>query len=488
MKNDYENLKNLIPLFGYSGLALERFKRKIDQQDISPVYKKIIKEDKRFIIKIENEDKETLDSGWNLFKTSFYPFCLTFKINYENFFNNSFIFKKQSKKLFKACKEFSKEVKDIDKVFEKISALSLPKKDLFLILSVNLNDFILCSTKNSWTSCLNLESGTFWSSISGFLIDKNRSMIYLSDLQEKEFEGINSYKMYNRGWGLLDDKGNINVNIYYPLRADFNTDLLSKIFGFKIVTQDNFFKSKYSIKPIFNDNKVFLYGFQDYTKFSLENKKFFLKDYNKSGCFDIAKNFVNNNEIDKHENIYNLPEDIYEVNSLSQCYFMKCEICGKKEYSNIFLNNKVYCKECLKQEELKCSECKGLHKNNFFTILNEVICKKCKEKEEYVKCKKCKKYFIGNGEEVCEDCQAPESIHKCIHCQEYFESDKIYNLAKTMFLPVDKKTFIPMGNNEFICDNCFEDFCEKENIIYCEDCGNYYEGTPESNCLFCGNK
>lgn len=484
MKNDYDNLINILDLFGYSGDGLESFKKQINNQDISSVYKKIIMEDKRFIVKIEDEHRQIIDSGWKLFQKEFKEFCEKFSITYTDFTNNSFKEGKQTKKLFKSVKLFYPKFKlSTEGAIERISSLCLPKKDLFYVFSVNLNDFILCSTKNSWTSCLDFNGGSFWSSLSGFLVDKNRAIIYVSDLEEKNYKGIESYKMYDRSWCLLDSNNDINVNISYPKKEEPNVLIISKIFGIDFKTLKNSFKSKFLIKPIFNDNKVFPYGYQDNSSFILEENGARIKGSDGYGCYAITKNFFGKKEIERHDDLYLVEED--SPINIKDTFMTECELCGKKESSNICINDTMYCKECFDKEKIECFCCGKSFKEKFITTDNEVVCRKCKKKEEYTKCIKCNKYHSELGE-LCENCLASSEVFKCIKCMEYFDSYSIYDLSKTMFLPVGRKTFIPIKKIGIVCDDCFEDLCVEEKIVYCENCGKQHEDTFDKKCNNCG--
>ena len=489
----YEKIKELLPCFGYSGEALELFNKKIEENDIAPAYKKLMDENGRFITKIEIRNREDLDEGWKLFKSIFKSFCIKFEVDYLNFFSNNILISKQTKKLFKTCKEYyNNEVSKltnfngtIEEAFEIISAMSLPKKELYMVLSVNLEDFILCSTKNPWTSCLNIENGDFWSSLSGLFLDKNRAMLYVSDLSEKEYLGIKSLVMFNRSWVLLDSNEDFNVNISYPTKANVNIDIVSKILCHPVKSLQEDFISRYEIKPILNDNKVFPFGFQDGTEFLTDGKTFRIKGSTKSGCYDIVKSFNNSYSIDRHDNIYYVSNKLKIGKSIAETFIVECEICGKKESSNIFVNNTFLCKDCFGNEKLVCSVCGKPYKKKFLTTDNEIICEKCKAEDDYIKCKKCGRHFVSYGDELCEECSTSIALIKCDMCGEY---KNIIDLTKTLYRPIEKRVMIPFNNNGKVCDSCFEKFIlnMKKEIIFCENCGQYYEKGTEETCRICG--
>ena len=59
-------------------------------------------------------------------------------------------------------------------------------------------------------------------------------------------------------------------------------------------------------------------------------------------------------------------------------FIVECEICGKKENSNIFINDTFLCKECFGKEHLVCSVCGKSYKKKFLMTDNEIICENCK--------------------------------------------------------------------------------------------------------------
>jgi len=151
--------------------------------------------------------------------------------------------------------------KKIEKIYERIGRNKMPNTGMFLVASLNFADWFLCSTSESWDSCLNLESehqGAFYLGIPGLIGDKSRIMFYLTNGTEKEYRGIKSYKMIARTWGILDLKDRrTSLNIIRPYPSDMNlpeiiTSNFAKEFeGTNIYPCKNINKSRYSFEALY---------------------------------------------------------------------------------------------------------------------------------------------------------------------------------------------------------------------------------------------
>jgi hypothetical protein len=478
---DYKKILELLPSYGYDGNNLIIAQEKIRNQFIDETYRAVIDEDGRFIKKIESADRELLDNGWKLFCHCFNDFVNRNKITYDNFISNSFYIGKQKRKLFKACNDFYGE--DISDEIERISAISLPKKEeLYIVLSVNFNDFILCSTGNPWTSCLDLKSGQYSNSLSGFLFDRNRAMIYITDKTKKEFNGIESYVMFSRMWCLLDKSNTININISYPTRESISENLLSQVTGMPLKNIDNSFISKYEVDKLDNKNDVFVFGYQDFTKFKSVNDLHLI--FSKcTGCYSIINTFDGKKEIVNFDDIYQLKS---HGESLDKLLLTECSICGHKTSKVSFINGDGICKSCFDKEQLICCECGHSYKRKFITVDNEIVCTNCKNKNGYIKCKKCHRYFESYGDDIYEECYS-KTNSKCDICHNIVQEYELIDLSKTMFMTI-KKIFKPFNNRGKVCNDCIETFCEEQNIIFCENCGEYYESNKEKKCPICGEQ
>ena len=129
----------------------------------------------------------------------------------------------------------------------------------------------------------------------------------------------------------------------------------------------------------------------------------------------------------------------------------KCEKCGKKVEvgDGVYVNNKVWCKECAKEEFTCCSECGEPITKEVFTVDGKTLCKDCFDK----------KYIMYGGviysKDVCtivDDVLIPndeleEKAFKCVKCGKWHlkssKSTVEYNICNECWkeLPSLVKTY-----------------------------------------------
>lgn len=261
----------------------------------------------RLIKEIDNLEKfEGRDEGWQMFKDRFWEFSMFYHMNYKTFRKGKVQVGKNKVKLRKALISFYTEghrihfinrdlfqrtryypviedvndetqkekiVKKIDEILSRVNDNSLTKKNnIKLVISVNYADFFLCSTSESWSSCLSLQTDyeyAYWTGLPGLIGDKSRVLIYITDGKQKEFHGIKVDSMMCRTWGILCDDGKIHLLNWYPQEM-LKAKELNEIFDKKLFSSEADFTSKRPVYPLWNDdgNSVFIY--QDYTCFTPE--------------------------------------------------------------------------------------------------------------------------------------------------------------------------------------------------------------------------
>lgn len=147
---------------------------------------------------------------------------------------------KEWSKAINACK---KPREFVDKVNEKYLSKIHKKSDIKCCLSLNYADWLLASTKNSWSSCFNLEDDRgYWRGLAGIIDDRNRLLIFFTDGKEKEFHGIKSFNMIERCWGFISrpiDKSEgykLHLMRVYPDSRNYDFSFISPyINGLEIV-------------------------------------------------------------------------------------------------------------------------------------------------------------------------------------------------------------------------------------------------------------
>jgi hypothetical protein len=268
---DTQNTKNKIKIyhlvkdhFSLSPKSLSLFRHRLFfEPHVSKMYKRLfgdsIPDDLRIRIPMKT-DIEQYDEGWMLLKkwlssitysqeskAQTFLFNLGDKLTYKDYIENLITIKKEKRKLFKyiktellkifdennglnlnlPCKYDSlmryhffgeKETasKAIDGALHAISNLALPKKNsIELVISLNFADWFLCSTSESWSSCLNLESDCgYWMGIPGLIGDPNRSLVYITDGKKKNYQGIITDRFISRFWMFTGRSG--KKEIFFP--------------------------------------------------------------------------------------------------------------------------------------------------------------------------------------------------------------------------------------------------------------------------------
>lgn len=292
-------------------------------------------EDLRIRYKITDEHYEFIDTGWTEFKESFPAFCSTHNISYVDFRSNKVTIDKQKVKLGKSlkkyyyqnlerskydlrcfcddynsqqylevmngckwetwemsaeevlsnrdmfrftskeeAKELAKKMIDIaiERQLERIGAMKLPvKEEMEIVISRNFADWMLCSTKENWTSCINLESNyenAYWSGLPGTIADSNRMMIYITDGEKKSYNGITTDRFIQRSWVLLDENQDYHPLVWYDQKKVTNK-MIKQITGLNLmVNTGKHFDCYESFKPLrfINGDTCFIY--QDNSQFA----------------------------------------------------------------------------------------------------------------------------------------------------------------------------------------------------------------------------
>ena len=510
--------------FGLDKKSLEYFKSEITSTTIDSYFETIFKEHKvedlRVKYKIPREICSTLDNGWKVFIHCFSKFIEKYNFTYDNFVDNKVLIDKNNIKIRKALIAFYTDINNfslfrrdmgsqvtmeniemvknweikksvhpklienitayIDQVLDSISQKCLPKSDIYLVLSCNFADWFLCSTAESWKSCLNMESefhGAYWTGVPGLIGDKNRCLLYITDSNKKTYQGISVDKIIARSWGLLSTNEILHINKPYPLADMFDARIVSVITGLK--TKD--LGSLSSASDFTSKNKIHLTYFNDERKpscFIYQDNSGFSEDlYIKrasSGFYAFIKGKLTRGEpIIRYEN--GLTHLVEKGEAVDKYIIRKliCSNCGHSAEDVMIYTidgeEIILCQSCLKENYSKCHDCRAYHKKDYLIDVEcedgktNKVCKSCLIKN-YSKCEICNKYFskeglytvydnYGNKSRICKSCvnNIPDLV-RCNDCGSY--------MPQNMILQAD------LHGTEFMCENCLRRHSDKKQFFF----------------------
>lgn len=232
--------------FCYDKKSLDYIKKEIYNPTIDDTYKNLgLDQFGRKRIPLESRYfLEEHDKSWTEFKRTFADFYRRFEITYENYCENKVTVNKNNFKIYKGLinyfnkfpekKEAVLRISDSirwimndyglcfdDAILSYLNDLNKSrksKKETFAVLSLNFTDWFLCSTGNTWSSCLSLNGNDYmyWQGIPTFFADKNRALLYITDGEETEFAGLYKEKFISRTFLMLDENNYINTVNFYP--------------------------------------------------------------------------------------------------------------------------------------------------------------------------------------------------------------------------------------------------------------------------------
>lgn len=438
---------------------------------------------------------EKADEGWFILRRYFNNFVNKYGINYNDFIKGSVVIDKEERKINKLILEYShtqeskidlinfmyignfdenirkKDFSSIDlsvnELLNKIGAKKTPSSVSKIALSCNFVDWFLCSTAESWTSCLNLESkfaSSYWSGLPGLIGDPNRAMIYLTDGKMKNYEGIEVERLISRSWVLLDEDNRLHQVKMYPVCA--NTNLVS-LFGFDY-TPRFFSKNKVKFLKDKNENTIFI--FQDDSSFENGHIVYGHKGY---FGYNKNKNLIKENFIEYTHGLKFLIEREIKLDK----YLLK-NVCGDcqeiLESSRYRVDNTLFCKECYRKRGVKCRKCENTFAEEDITFVDDEVplCRDCFD-EEYYYCNNCGRiihqdnsYSTDEGA-LCQNCFDNNYVH-CEICGE----------------AVHNENSICTENDDYVCESCLHEhfasctYCDEyvriENALMDEATGNYF--------------
>jgi hypothetical protein len=502
LKNKFRIYNIVKNNFGLAEESLKLFRFRLFQEPhIAPEYAKILEGSKdplRLRVDITGHLNflEDMDSGWREFRRQFAPFIFHYKMTYSDFRENKVRINKQEMKIQKALVSYYATAKStgdrwehhhskgcIQSHMESIGKCKLSnKKKTELVLSLNFADWFLCSTKETWGSCLNLESdyeSTFWSGLPGLIGDKNRAMLYLTDGIKKNYHGIEVDRIMSRSWILTvrpkvknshrEDRSNsmfLKVG-EYPTRMGLD-NMAEKLWNMKWWGEnerrkyEGNFISRYYLEYLFHQGERCPQGktsyiYQDNTSNKLGKKNKGKISPGKMGYLRPGGGNINrwtmNGQAESSSLLYytgglgnliendrHLMENDLNYSSNSYCCGCDCELYDEDIYHDD--NNNIYCEDCYNETFCECEDCGD--------ILNR--------ESDYT-------YTVEDGFNnyyVCENCYGNNYV-ECSHCGGVKSNDS---------------TIVTSNTDNVICEECLTNY--KKRYFWCEKCDQAFEITNKS--------
>lgn len=419
-----------------------------NQRLIDPKLKEILGDDLRLSIPLSEDTFPLIDNGWNLFRTYFSnildsnDFTSNYKVDYKSYKTNKIVSGKNQLKLFKAVKKFYKEHEDylyslLDehyelltgcygeseeekfeklflKVTEEIGTHKLPNKNLKVVLSANFADFFMCSTSESWGSCLNVNSsweGSYWGGLPGLIADPNRFIIYITDGQTKEYKGITVEKMLSRTWAVLTDTDEFFPVRSYPLDF-FDYNVLNKVIpSFNFIENGKHWDSKYPLEILLNNDSESCYIYQDHSDFVDTAEGYKLTSTRGGGMSIIRNGDINEGVLYRFE----AGLDYLVENDLDLSRYREepctCGACGDsidREEAYVIPEGDLFCETCYYEQYAECTLCGKIESTDDVTYhSDDTFCENCAS-QHLTECSECSDIVYKcdvNEEGLCEDCR-----------------------------------------------------------------------------------
>jgi hypothetical protein len=464
IKNNEKIINLVSKYFSLEKESLDYFINEINNPTIDPFYKEILKDstDLRLRFKLGYEFMESVDEGWRTFKSYFTSFVREYKITYKDFSNNKVKLEKNEYKIQKAIliekpkinqcpisgwctcnpeKDCYKEA--VEKIFSKINNGKLPKNGAELVISLNFADWFLCSTAESWGSCLDLVNGGFWTGLPGLIGDKNRCMIYITSGKKKKKFDIEVDSIISRSWALIDKENVINILHWYPNRL-IEISKMKEITGLNMIRTDSGFKSKSKVHFMWHTNGITTSVYNDNT--APRKDGYIHSGY--CGAYHFDKNFKETEDpfCDLEVGLADLIEGKETLeNYFREDEFVCCECGDSLEEDEVFSSDErgdSYCESCYSEIFFECDNCgRETRGEGIETSNGDLICTSCYD-DKYAECDDCGKihdrddmHDIRDEFYVCGKCY--KNYSACHECKdEYHDDDMIEN------------------NGRFLCEGC----------------------------------
>lgn len=468
--------QNLIDKFGWED---QRIEFKLDLSD--PKVQEILsKSDKAFSL-----FKQRFSDAINILKNEG---C---EISYGDFLSSKVIYKKNVTKIKKVLElaygfntDESRNAKRRDlnlsstslkeevaqkivKEFEYIGSYKKKASDISIVLSLNPCDWLMASTGEDFTSCLDVnkkdgDGYRFFAGLPFLCGDPNRSMLYIKGGSKKTLEGIEIDKVKSRCWSLIMKDSNIFSIKWYPNKTISNEDMKA-ITGVNFVSQGDgaFLGCKYPIDPLFIESGTMHSIYNDVGCWEYVNGELLhTNSKDKGGQQIFTRSFVDvSNGSLRFCEQHIKSEDRYYSATWSLDYFKYrglkwastytkyiCSTCGSLDTGFSIEDSKTkygysfICQDCYSNKYFKCEKCgRTKDKEHKKSVVYEdgaikFVCKDCYEEMKNYICSCCGTYSpkakkANDGTIVCESC-AKTGASGYIYCSYCGELTKDYVIKK----------------------------------------------------------
>lgn len=470
-KNIIEIDKNFIKL----KKAIQAFYSKSIIKEIYENLKEI--QDNNFYVLTEKEQSSLIKNELNKIrnKEDYYTLFHSFDYSYKTMPLNDFIHNvlfEEDKKEIKNKEDILVSLikKDIESIWQLASEEKITSDNIKIVITFSFADWFLCSTNESWGSCLSLNgnSANFWYGLPGLIGDKNRVMIYITRGDEKEYRGIKTHHYLYRTWALLDEKNKINIVRWFPNENlhDFNlynfiTEKTGLSFNKEPIRERSSFKSKHSVDLIWTDNNFSLFPYQDFTTFT-EGEESYI-ERGQSGMFykERSSLYVYENEIFSYDAFSSLGDLIYMNTSICEAEELSvCESCGVHlSEGNIYHspNGDILCESCYQDQYFYCEGCdRTCLLEDSFETQDGLVCEDCYHNEYFTDELDDKIYRLSDSVTASENRDGSNQF--LIYIDNASDYDFIYNENDGVYYK--KEFMVKLKNGEFIHVNDYENQLE----------------------------
>lgn len=350
-------------------------------------------------------------------------------------------------------------------------------KQWYFCISRNPIDFLFMSTDQSFSSCMNLESGhesCFYMACAALVADPNRAIAFVTDGKKHpaiiKGHAFNHFKYQCRTFLFSLKYGKVFRDRYYPNRA-FDLDALLKQLNFNLYEEVDYadrkrrskIQGKFNfITPRFSGTKAFpalpYFDHIGYISFRNEQGKprIRLTLDGATGspiCFDYSNGFE---DIEDWEDLYSGDNENY----------FNCADCGDRYHidDSYSANDEMYCPECFHNSFFLCDNCGDVEDRD--NIMEDPhgreLCQHCFDQNFFI-CDEC-----GETEDInyMEDCPAGHLCGECYQ-EKYFEKcEKCGDLIDTNPDNDHNDPAYLYNDCYWYCETCFDEKIESVYALF----------------------